>query len=251
MHFRNKYLRAIKERLLGTIVRVNTDKQLIALTFDDGPDPETTPKLLTVLKKYQAKATFFMLGEAAERSPLLVERVHDEGHAIGNHSWNHPSFPLIHGYQRRKQIRDCEATLNHHGVKIFRPPFGHFDLATRLDAIQLGYKIVMFDVVAEDWRDHDAQWMVDKLIRETKAGSIVLFHDALYYVFDDDYASRNAMLMAVDMLLDKLSNQYQFVTIPQLLKCGKPVRKVIFKKENVQWLSGLKKTKTIPQANNT
>lgn len=239
-----KYWLALKQQLLGSVVRVNTDKKLLALTFDDGPDPDVTPLLLALLKKYQAKATFFMLGEAAQRFPLLVEQVHAQGHAIGNHSWDHPSFPLINGAARRKQLADCEMALAPFGEKIFRPPFGHLDQSARLDAMRLGYDVVMFDVVAEDWRPHEAQWMVDKLVREVRPGSIVLFHDALYYLFDEDCADRRPMLEAVDKLLAQLVGQYQFVTIPQLLKCGKPVRKILYRSETQRWLEGLKRPPT-------
>ena len=236
-----KYWRALKQHMLGSIVRVNTSQALISLTFDDGPDPDVTPILLSILKKYRAKATFFMVGKEARRFPALVARVHAEGHAIGNHSWDHPSFPLITSNLRRRQILDCKTALTPFGTKIFRPPFGHLNLSARLEAMWLGYDIVLFDVVAEDWSAHDAEWMVAKLMREIRPGSIVLFHDALYYVFDDDYADRHVMLTAVEELLARLSGQFQFVTIPQLLKCGKPVRKLLYRKENQQWLNGLKR----------
>jgi peptidoglycan/xylan/chitin deacetylase (PgdA/CDA1 family) len=84
------------------------------MTFDDGPDPEYTPRLLDILKKYQVHATFFiMVGEAAHNHPKLVRQVAQAGHAVGNHSWDHPSFPLISGRERRAQIRACaEAIAN-------------------------------------------------------------------------------------------------------------------------------------------
>src|SRR6478735_7834989 len=83
------------ERRFGVITHVDTTEAVVALTFDDGPHPQWTPRLLDLLDRHGAKATFFMVGEMAMRHPDLVDRVISAGHAIGNHSWNHPSFPAV------------------------------------------------------------------------------------------------------------------------------------------------------------
>lgn len=230
-------------KFFGTLVRVKTSEPVLALTFDDGPHPDATPKLLDILAKHDAKATFFMIGEEAKKYPELVKQVAQAGHTIGNHSWNHPSFPLISSKKRRSQIKECQQALGMHGSSLFRPPFGHQSFSSRLDAFLLGYEVVTFDVVAEDWRQHAASWMVEKLVREVKPGSIILFHDALYYVFEDDCADRNAALQAVDLLLQALAAKYRFVTVPDLMSRGKPIRKSWYRRVDHKWLEQLKKPK--------
>jgi len=117
-----KVLAVAERHLMGIITHVETQEEVAALTFDDGPHPEYTPRLLEILERLQARATFFMVGEAAQRHREIVRRVADAGHAIGNHSWDHPSFPQITGRERREQIRPCERAIAPYGERIFRPP---------------------------------------------------------------------------------------------------------------------------------
>ena len=101
----------------------------MALTFDDGPDPEHTPRLLEVLARHGAKATFFMVGARAARHPELVARVAAEGHEIGNHGWDHPSLPALPSAAVAGQLERTRAVLAPHGQALMRPPYGHQDLA--------------------------------------------------------------------------------------------------------------------------
>ena len=117
-------VRSALGRRIGVITDVATTAPVAALTFDDGPHPEWTPRLLDLLDRHQAKATFFMVGEMAARHPELVNRIAGAGHAIGNHSWNHPSFPAIRWAERSRQIARCEDTIRVCNAKLFRPPFG-------------------------------------------------------------------------------------------------------------------------------
>jgi len=212
--------------LLGTITHVETDERVAALTFDDGPHPDFTPRLLDVLKRHQARATFFMLGQAATAYPAIVRNVAQGGHAIGNHSWDHPSFVLLDGRERRRQIRACASAIAPYGgLRLFRAPYGHQNMASRVDALWLRHQVIMFDVVAEDWLDRDAEWMANSLVKKIRPGSIVLLHDAIkgsaQAVPQDD---RRAMLEAVEMTLERLRGKFRFVTIPDLLRCGRPQR---------------------------
>jgi peptidoglycan/xylan/chitin deacetylase (PgdA/CDA1 family) len=215
---------ALGRRVLGTITGVSTRHPVIALTFDDGPHPQFTPMMLEVLKRHRARATFFMLGEYASKYPDIVESVARDGHAIGNHSWDHPSFPLISSNERRRQIRSCGQALVPHGIRIFRPPFGHQTLRTRFDALVLGYRVIAWDIDADDWRDRDASWIADRVGQQAKPGSIILFHDALASVLEERHESREQTLEAVNMLLTNLSDRFRFITVPELLLHGKPQR---------------------------
>ena len=222
--FVRRPIAAMARRVFGTINSVSTSHPVVALTFDDGPHPQFTPMLLDVLKRHLARATFFMLGMHAQKYPEIVESVAHGGHAIGNHSWDHPPFTLISRGERRRQIRSCERALGPHGLRIFRPPFGYQNLSTRIDAFLIGYQVIAWDVTADDWLDHDARLIADRVAQQTKSGSIILFHDALSCFLDERYESREQTLEAVNLLLDKLGEQFQFVTIPELLLHGKPNR---------------------------
>src|SRR5262247_3415195 len=154
------------QTVLGTTTHVNTLDPVVALTFDDGPDPVYTPRLLDILEIHGAHATFFMTGEAAQRHPELVKRVAQGGHAIGNHSWNHPSFPLISGRERREQIRACAKATAPYGKRLFRPPYGEQNIASRFAPLLLGYQVIMFDVSTDDWCGADAVSIADQLERQ-------------------------------------------------------------------------------------
>ncbi len=207
---------------MGTITHVSTPDPVAALTFDDGPDPEFTPRFLQILERHQARATFFMVGEVAQRYPELVRQVAQAGHAVGNHSWDHPSFPLISGRERRRQIRACEHAIAPYGQGLFRPPFGHQNVASRLDALWLGLKVIAWNIAAEDWLGHDAQWIADRVATQIQPGSVVLFHDSLYTLLEERYADREPTLEAVNVLLKCLGQRFGFVTVPELLRHGRP-----------------------------
>jgi peptidoglycan/xylan/chitin deacetylase (PgdA/CDA1 family) len=211
----------IIRNLIGTITHIKTYHPVVALTFDDGPDPEFTPKVLGILSRYDACATFFMVGYAANLYPEIVKMVAEKGHAIGNHSWDHPSFPLINGLERRLQIKRCEKALKPYSLKLFRPPYGDQDFKSRVDAFLLGYKVITWNIVAFDWLDHDAEFMVKRVSSKIKGGSIILFHDSLYQTVEEKYLDRTPMLKALDILLERLSDKYRFITIPEMFRYGR------------------------------
>jgi peptidoglycan/xylan/chitin deacetylase (PgdA/CDA1 family) len=213
---------------------------VVALTFDDAPSPEFTPRLLDVLERHQAHATFFMIGETAQQYPDLVRRVAQAGHVIGNHSWDHPSFPLISGKERRAQLRACERAIAPYGRRLFRPPYGHQSVASRLDALWLGYQVVTWNQHAFDWLDHDANWMADRLLNQIKPGSVILLHDTLYHTAEERYADREPMIEAVDTFLEQVGDHFRFITVPDLFQHGHPQRQNWYWKPDPDWLNSLK-----------
>lgn len=230
-----RLFKSVPAYVMGTITHVSTTDSVAALTFDDGPDPFFTPRFLDILKKYNAHATFFMIGEAAERYPDLVQKIAQGGHAIGNHSWDHPSFPSITGRERRKQIRASAKAVAPFGQKLFRPPYGHQTVASRIDAILLRYKVIAWDMNACDWEKHDAQWMANRLINRLKPGSIILLHDALWDIMEKDAKDRVPVLEALDIFLEKVSRQFRFVTIPELLRRGRVQKQNWYVKDHNDW----------------
>jgi peptidoglycan-N-acetylglucosamine deacetylase len=230
---------AIGGNVFGIITRVTTDSSVVALTFDDGPDPEYTPRLLDILEKYQARATFFMVGEAAHAHPELVRRVAQAGHAIGNHSWDHPSFPLISGRERRAQIRACAKAIAPYGQRLFRPPYSSQDLASRVDAFLLGYKVVMFDAWSDDWCGGDYETIARQLERRVHPGSIIVLHDRLADALDQTYFNREPTLKALEILLSRTGDRFRFVTVPELLRHGRSQRELWHKKSTAEFLNKL------------
>jgi len=218
-----KRLIAATARPLGTVMRVATGESAIALTFDDGPDPEETPRVLDLLAAHGAHAMFFMVGRRAEAHPSLVDRAVAEGHAIANHSWDHASFVRLDHNARLEQLRRTAAALGPRGVPLFRPPFGEQSLASLRDARRAGFQVVAWDVVSEDWRDHLADYLVERTMRRLRRGSIVVFHDSLYVTENPSYRDRAPMRAALGTLLARLSPAYRFVTVPELLALGRPV----------------------------
>lgn len=208
----------------GTLIRVATDEPVAALTFDDGPHPEWTPRALDALERGGAKATFFMVGKAAARHPELVARVAGAGHAVANHSWDHTSLPLLRRRGRRAQIRWCEEALHPHGVRLFRPPFGHQSPASHLDAVRLGYDVVGWNLVAGDFRGDSGEAIAARVLERIGPGSIVLLHDALFSTQAEAYRDRAPMLEALDRILRALRDRLALVTLPELLARGRPRR---------------------------
>jgi peptidoglycan/xylan/chitin deacetylase (PgdA/CDA1 family) len=209
---------------LRPLTRVATRHPVAALTFDDGPHPDYTPRLLATLARYEVRATFFMVGEAAERYPALVRQVAQAGHTIGNHSWDHQCFLALGGRLRRRQIRQCARSLEPYGDRLFRPPYGEQSLASRFDALWLRYRAVGWSLDAEDWREQDASSIAGRVARLLEPGSIVLFHDSIHRSRQRvPQYNRDVMLTALDLLLERFQGRFQFVPVSELLRFGRPI----------------------------
>jgi peptidoglycan/xylan/chitin deacetylase (PgdA/CDA1 family) len=208
-------------RVPEALVQVLAEDPVVALTFDDGPDPVYTPRLLDILAAHRARATFFMIGARADRHPELVARVAAEGHVIGNHSWDHPSFPLISHEERLEQVRACARAISPYDEQLFRPPYGALDLASFLDVDQLGYRVVAWKMDVADWEERDGPSIADAVMAKLQPGAIVLLHDGLFDAADERFFPRDATISAVELLLNHLTG-FRFVTIPELLQYGTP-----------------------------
>lgn len=238
-----RILHAVSRRVTGTVTHIATMEPLVALTFDDGPNPDATPALLDLLDAFGAKATFFMVGAQAAAHPDLVERVRSAGHEIGNHSWSHPSFPMIPRKERLLQLRRCSATLRLDRTRLFRPPYGHQSALTQWEAKWAGYEVITWDVCLPDWETHDGSWLADLAIERISPGSIVLMHDGLFDFLGNSPPSRTATLEAVEQILRGLGDLYRFVTIPELWRFGKPVRENWWMQPDVAYLNQLSRNR--------
>jgi peptidoglycan/xylan/chitin deacetylase (PgdA/CDA1 family) len=214
--------RRLAAPLAPSMTSVRTDARAMALTFDDGPDPEWTPRLLDLLARLDARATFFVIGERAARRPDLVARIVSEGHALGSHTWSHPSLPRLSPDRVEDEIRRGRDQLPAQAEPLFRPPFGDQSFATARIARRLGVRIVLWSAMAEDWRDDSAEVMADRVIRAAAPGAIVLMHDSLFAYDDRRFRDRTAAFETVERVVAALPD-YRFVTVPALLRLGTPV----------------------------
>ncbi len=238
------------ERLLrpvfGSLVAVRTAEQAVALTFDDGPDPESTPQVLDALARLGMKATFFVIGARAARHPELIARIAAEGHEIGNHSWDHPSLPEIPPAAAAAQIARAKATLAKAtlakaalapaGQALLRPPYGHQTLATHRLARRAGYRVVMWSLAAADWGGADAPTLAARVIAGAGPGAIVLLHDSLYSFDAPEHRDRAPTIAALELIAAGLPGT-RFVTVSDLLGRGTPVLRTWTHRGKPAWLA--------------
>ena len=156
--------------------KINTSKKEIFLTFDDGPVPEVTPWVLDTLDEYQAKATFFMVGENVARYPDLISEIQNRGHAIGNHSYNH-----IKGWKTSdtEYYANIEEAAKHIPATLFRPPHGQIR-PHQARYLLNKYKIVMWSILTGDYDPSKTpEECFNNVRKNLKPGAIVVFHDSL------------------------------------------------------------------------
>jgi cellulose synthase/poly-beta-1,6-N-acetylglucosamine synthase-like glycosyltransferase/peptidoglycan/xylan/chitin deacetylase (PgdA/CDA1 family)/spore germination protein YaaH len=164
------------------------DAHEVALTFDDGPDPEWTPKILDILKAAKVKAAFFLVGVNAERYPNLVRRIVDEGHEIGNHTYYHPNLALCWPEHVRLELNATQLliqTLTGRGTTLFRPPYAADTQPARLaDLMPLqiaqdqNYLVVLENIDPQDWARPGADVILQRIKQQRHDGNIILLHDA-------------------------------------------------------------------------
>lgn len=180
------------------------DQKIIYLTFDDGPTPEITKWTLDLLKSYNAKATFFCIGNNIEKHPELFNDILNEGHAIGNHTFYHPKGWRTKSDDYVDQVIKTRDVINNQisnskfqpsnadqsqalpkiddqsTVKLFRPPYGQITPKQSKRLLNLGYKIIMWDILAFDWMDSISEReCAENVVSKTRPGSIIVFHDSL------------------------------------------------------------------------
>ena len=170
----------VRSQWLGrTDWRGRTDTNEVALTFDDGPAPETE-QILDTLNRYGVKATFFMIGRQVERYPRIARRVADSGHKIGNHSYSHPIFLYRSAWETRRQLartQDVISQVTGMRPQLVRPPCGVRTPAYFAATRDLGLRTVQWTNTGFDWRRRDADRIASDALRRVSAGSIILLHD--------------------------------------------------------------------------
>jgi len=191
----------------------------LALTFDDGPNPACTPRLLDILASHDTRATFFLIGSRAKVEKQLVRRIVDSGHLIGNHSWSHPNLALAAALRVKEQLvqtSDILEQISGLPVRFFRPPFGARRPVVFQLARSLGMTPVLWNAMTSDWSEPSADLIarrlkgqVDRLYRQGRAANIVL-HDGNHL---DRRGNRGPSVAAAGQLLARFKNSHQFLTL--------------------------------------
>lgn len=177
----------IKKIFLNYIWDIPNVENKIYLTFDDGPTPEITEWVLEELKKHQAKATFFCIGKNINNQSDIFLKIIDEGHSIGNHTYNHLKGWITSTEDYLHNTALCKSEIN--GLNsvicnlqslLFRPPYGKIKKSQSKKLRQLGYKIIMWDVLSADFdQTITAEKCLDNVLQNVKSGSIIVFHDSI------------------------------------------------------------------------
>ena len=200
-----------------TFNSVHVNGPYIAMTFDDGPSAALTPKLLDLLAARHIKATFFVLGENVAEHPDIVARAAQEGHEIASHSWSHPNFAKMSLEGVRSQLQrtdDAIASAAGKRPTLFRPPYGSIT-AREKEWIhdQFGYDIILWDVDPNDWKRPGPAVVRNRILKETRPGSIVLSHDI-----------HPGTVEAMPTTFDELEAKgFKFVTVSELISMATPV----------------------------
>ena len=208
----------------GTIYQVDVPDKVVALTFDDGPSPVWTPQILDELKKAGVKATFFMIGKYVEKHPQIARRVVEEGHDIGNHSYDHRVLIYYKMKTLEREINDAERVIKDitgQTTHYFRPPKAWITYKEKEKIKQMGYKIILWTLNSKDWVTFDDKYMVRFLVHNVRPGDIILFHDG-GGVFSTEGGDRHETVKTIPQLVEKLREKgYRFVTITELLDMKK------------------------------
>ncbi len=199
---------------IPVVWRAKTDQKVVALTFDDGPDPRFTPRILDILKKNGIKASFFVVGANAERYPELVKREEDEGHLIGVHTWDHPHLTRISTRKIGDELdKTADIVFRITGIypRYMRPPYGEMDKRVYRVIHSRGYRIVIWSTEFQDLRYPAALADASYVASRIRPGDIILGHDGRR-----SYRKRD--VMALPYLITELKARgYRFATVDELL----------------------------------
>jgi peptidoglycan/xylan/chitin deacetylase (PgdA/CDA1 family) len=193
-------------------------RKQVALTFDDGPHPDYTHELLDILSCANVKGTFFIVGKNALACPDIVKRIHNEGHAIGNHSWSHALLGWSNLERITSELDSTQRILTKiTGVapELFRPPFGNRDRRVLEEARKKGLETILWSVTAFDWKCPGADKIMRIIMKRVKPGAIILLHDGAEKARNPDRLQTVEVVRRIIPVLR--SRGYNFVTVPEMM----------------------------------
>lgn len=205
----------------GTIYRVKTPHKKVAITFDDGPSPIWTPKILDELKKANIKATFFMIGHHVKKYPDVARRVALEGHQIANHGFAHSVLFYYTPDELEEDIKYSELVIKEttgQATTCFRPPKAMITHREKEKVKSMGYHVVLWSLNSKDWVTFDDKYIVRYILRHIQNGDIILFHDS-GGVLKTEGGDRSETVSTIPLLAEKLKERgFEFVTVDELLE---------------------------------
>lgn len=187
-----KIIKQIFSNYIWSFFTPNSSQKTIYLTFDDGPTPEITIWVLDLLKQFNAKATFFCIGENVKRYPTIYNRLITEGHAVGNHTYNH-----LNGWKTKFKdyIENTSIAKNYIESNLFRPPYGKITNKQGKALLKNGYKIIMWDVLSGDFdKSQTAEKCWNNVLNNTVDESIIVFHDSIKAEHKMKYALEKTLI---------------------------------------------------------
>ncbi|MEF9990923.1 MAG: polysaccharide deacetylase family protein [Peptostreptococcaceae bacterium] len=200
------------------IKRGNDNEKIIALTFDDGPDNVFTPQILDILKKYDVKATFFLVGENVVWNSEIVKRENEEGHEIGNHTFTHINVAKRSYGEIDKEITDTQEAIKKiigKEPKLFRPPYRAISRNMCSIVKEKDMNIILWsNLDPRDWSNPGVYSITNTILTKSQNGTIILLHD-----YNTVRNSKSQTIQALDIIIPKLKAQgYKFVTISQMIE---------------------------------
>lgn len=197
--------------------RAQTREKIIALSFDDGPNPRFTPELLDILKKFSVSATFFLIGRYVEKAPEIAQQIVAGGHEVGNHTFSHKMLPFLEDHEIREEISTTHrilAKVTGRVPSLLRPPMGMFSKRTVSIAEEWGYRTVIGDVYPRDPHMPGTSRIIRRVLKRSRPGSLIILHDG----GNTRHFDRSQTLRSVEAIIPKLKNAgYRFVTLPELI----------------------------------
>jgi peptidoglycan/xylan/chitin deacetylase (PgdA/CDA1 family) len=191
----------------------------IALTYDDGPNDPHTMRLLEVLAKHGAQATFFLIGSYVQKYPDIARAIVQAGHVVGNHTFTHPLLIFRSETEIRQELKQCSSALQDaigEPSTLFRPPFGGRRPAVLRVARELALEPVMWSVTGYDWNAPPAGVIERKVAKQIRGGDVILLHDGGHQQMRADRAQT---VIATDRLITRFKpDAYEFVTVPDMLQ---------------------------------
>ncbi len=204
----------------GTFYRARTQHKQVALTFDDGPSPVWTPKILDELKKVGAKATFFMIGHHAKKYPEIARRVAAEGHVIGNHGYAHTVILYYTPEEIEEEIKYTELVIRDvtgYTTKYFRPPKAWMPDVIKEKIRFMGYEPILWSLNSKDWVRFNHRLIVQYLLKNIQNGDIILFHDS-GNVLTAEGGDRMQTVLTIEPLVKGLRERgFEVVTVEEML----------------------------------
>jgi len=189
---------------------VDTTEKKISISFDAAWGANYTEDLLAILKKYDVKTTFFLVGFWVDKYPEMVRKIDEEGHEIGNHSSKHPHMSQLSKEQIVEELNNTSnkiEAITHKKVTVFRPPFGDYNNRLIQTSRELGIQVIQWDVDSLDYKDYGTDAIVKRVLSKVKNGSIVLFHNNATYTKD-----------ALPIILENLQKEgYKIVPVSELI----------------------------------